>query len=257
MERASENQTVGDKHSEMAVSMQTEAANRKGVLFRICEIYPSIQGEGLLTGIASVFVRTSGCNLRCWFCDTPFASWQPEGDYKSVQQIIQQVLSHDVQHVVLTGGEPMIFPAIGQLTEAIRAVGRHLTIETAGTIWHPLECDLWSISPKLAGSAPKSAGAWQLAHHRRRHRLDVVRQMMQQAYQLKFVVDNLGEAMEVLQYLEQLGPYESNRVLLMPQGTTVEALDSQAHWLVPWCQKYGLTYCQRSHIYWFGNRRST
>lgn len=237
--------------------MQTEAANSKGALIRICEIYPSIQGEGLLSGTASVFVRTSGCNLRCWFCDTPFASWRPEGDYQSVEQIVQQVVNHTASHVVLTGGEPMIFSTVPRLTEAIRVQARHLTIETAGTIWQPLECDLWSISPKLVGSAPKSSGRWQAAHEQRRHRPDVVRQMMQQTYQLKFVVDDASDAEEVLLYLEQLGPYDSRRVLLMPQGTSVELLDKQAEWLEPWCKKYGLTYCQRSHIYWFGNRRGT
>jgi 7-carboxy-7-deazaguanine synthase len=237
--------------------MLTESLNRKGALFRICEIYQSIQGEGMLTGTASVFVRTSGCNLRCWFCDTPFSSWRPEGEYQSTEQIVQQVGSYAANHVVLTGGEPMIFSTIGQLTRAIRQKGRHLTIETAGTTWHSVECDLWSISPKLAGSAPKSAGSWQLAHQQRRHRPEVVRQMMRQAYQLKFVVDVRGEAEEVLQYLDLLGSYDAKRVLLMPQGTTVEDLDQRAEWLEPWCQKHGLTFCPRSHIYWFGNRRGT
>jgi 7-carboxy-7-deazaguanine synthase len=237
--------------------MQPEIANRKGALIRICEIYPSIQGEGLLSGTDSLFVRTSGCNLRCWFCDTPFSSWEPEGDYLSVEQIVQQIAAHQPKHVVLTGGEPMIFSSIDLLTSSIRALGSHVTIETAGTIWHPVECDLWSISPKLSGSAPKTDGTWQVAHHRRRHRPEVVRQMMQQMYQLKFVVDNEDEAQEVLRYLDELGNYESSRVLLMPQGTTVQQLDKQAQWLEPWCQKHGLTYCPRSHIYWFGNRRGT
>lgn len=237
--------------------MQTEAANRKGGPIRICEIYSSIQGEGLLSGTASVFVRTSGCNLRCWFCDTPFASWLPEGDYHSIDQIVQQVDGFGASHIVLTGGEPMIFGNVPQLAVALRGISRHLTIETAGTIWHPMECDLWSISPKLAGSAPKVAGSWHAAHQQRRQRMDVVRQMMQHPYQLKFVVDNPSEAEEVLRYLELLGPYDAGRVLLMPQGITVEQLEQQAQWLVPWCQRQGLTYCPRSHIYWFGNRRGT
>lgn len=237
--------------------MQTESANRKGALIRICEIYPSIQGEGLLTGTSSVFVRTSGCNLRCWFCDTPFASWRPEGEYLEIEPIIEQIRGHQSSHVVLTGGEPMIFSALPQLARAIRSLGLHLTIETAGTIWRSLECDLWSISPKLSGSLPKIAGSWPAVHQQRRDRPDIVRQMMQQPYQLKFVVDNRSEAEEVLQYVEQLGIYDPSRVLLMPQGTTVEFLDRQAQWLIPWCQQHGLTYCARSHIYWFGNRRGT
>lgn len=237
--------------------MQTDLANRKGAPIRICEIYPSIQGEGLLSGTPSLFVRTSGCNLRCWFCDTPFASWRPEGEHLSIGQIVRQVRNHDAKHVVLTGGEPMIYANIAELTDAIREDGSHLTIETAGTIWHSLECELWSISPKLAGSAPKTPGRWAQAHQSRRHRPDVVRQMMEQTYQLKFVVDNLAEAEEVLRYLQSLGAYDPSRVLLMPQGVTVEALDQQAQWLEPWCQQQGLTYCARSHIYWFGNRRGT
>ena len=237
--------------------MQTDSSNRKGATLRICEIYPSIQGEGLLSGTASTFVRTSGCNLRCWFCDTPFASWKPEGDYQSVDQIVEQVLGLEPKHVVLTGGEPMIFPAVTQLAEAIRSAGLHLTIETAGTIWHSLKCDLWSISPKLAGSAPTHSQAWKKAHDQRRQRIDVVQQMMQQPYQLKFVVNEPSEAAQVLEYLQMLDHFDPARVLLMPQGTTVEQLDQQAKWLVPWCQQHQLTYCPRSHIYWFGNRRGT
>ena len=54
----------------------------------ISEIFYSLQGEGELTGVPSVFVRTSGCNLRCTWCDTPYASWNPEGEQRSVEQIM-------------------------------------------------------------------------------------------------------------------------------------------------------------------------
>ena len=76
---------------------------------KIAEIYKSVQGEGLLTGTPSVFVRVSGCNLRCWFCDTPFASWAPEGSDIAIDEIVAQVEEWDCRHVVLTGGEPMLF----------------------------------------------------------------------------------------------------------------------------------------------------
>ncbi len=76
---------------------------------RIAEIYRSVQGEGLLTGVPSVFVRASGCNLRCWFCDTPYASWRPEGRDMSIDEIVAQVEEWDTRHVVVTGGEPMLF----------------------------------------------------------------------------------------------------------------------------------------------------
>ncbi len=60
---------------------------------RIAEIFRSLQGEGRLTGVESVFVRTSGCNLRCGFCDTPYASWSPEGEDLSVDEILERVKS--------------------------------------------------------------------------------------------------------------------------------------------------------------------
>ncbi len=225
---------------------------------RICEVYESLQGEGLLTGTPSTFVRTSGCNLRCWFCDTPFASWQPEGDYFTVEQVMEQISVLSPKHVVLTGGEPMIQSSVVDLARSVRDAGYHLTIETAGSVWQELECDLWSISPKLIRSAPPSdSGGWREAHDQRRHQPDVVRRMMRGDYQLKFVVDSLQDAEEVLAYLDDLGAYDRQRVLLMPQGIDVETLDQQARWLEPWCHEHDVRYCPRQHIYWYGNRRGT
>src|SRR2546430_9778479 len=100
----------------------------------ISEIYCSLQGEGLLTSTPSVFVRTSGCNLRCWFCDTPFTSWAPEGDDLSIDEIVDQVSRHNCEHVVLTGGEPMLHAELVPLTQRLRELGKHITIETAGTL---------------------------------------------------------------------------------------------------------------------------
>src|SRR5262245_8062758 len=121
---------------------------------RVAEIYRSIQGEGLLTGTESVFVRASGCNLRCWYCDTPFTSWSPEGDDLSVEEIVSRVLEYRCEHVVLTGGEPMLFAELIPLAAALRKAEKHITIETAGTLYLPVACDLMSISPKLANSTP-------------------------------------------------------------------------------------------------------
>jgi len=177
----------------------------------------------------------------------------------SLGQIMRQLSSLTPKHVVLTGGEPMIFPGVVQLAGQIRMAGYHLTVETAGTVWQELDCDLWSISPKLLGSAPpeSTSGKWHRLHHQRRHRPDVVQRMMQSEYQLKFVVNSHLEAEEVLEYLDQLPSFESQRVLLMPQGTDTETLDRQADWLAPWCRRHGLQFCPRQHIYWFGNRRGT
>ena len=129
---------------------------------RVSEIFYSVQGEGKLTGAPSVFVRASGCNLRCTWCDTPYASWNPEGEEASTDQILGEVLKHPTDYVVLTGGEPMLFKELVPLIGALKREGKHVTVETAGTLW--LEelsrgsIDLASISPKLSNSTPTEPG---------------------------------------------------------------------------------------------------
>src|SRR3954462_6680806 len=104
---------------------------------KLAELFHSIQGEGKLAGVPSVFVRASGCNLRCVWCDTPYASWNPEGENQSVADIVRQVEAFGARPVVLTGGEPMIMPEIEELCAVLKAKGHHLTIETAATVFKP------------------------------------------------------------------------------------------------------------------------
>src|SRR6478752_2748404 len=101
---------------------------------RLSELFYSLQGEGKLSGVPSVFVRASGCNLRCTWCDTPYASWEPEGENLSVEQIVARVGEYPSKHVVLTGGEPMIMPEIVPLCDALKQRDYHITMETAGTV---------------------------------------------------------------------------------------------------------------------------
>ena len=227
---------------------------------RIAEVYRSIQGEGLLTGTSSVFVRASGCNLRCWFCDTPFASWRPEGQDLSVDEIVAQVEEWDCRHVVITGGEPMLFAELVPLCERLRRSHRHVTIETAGTLYLPVSCNLMSISPKLSGSTPDAIDFpyWARRHERTRRRVDVVRRLLaENVSQLKFVVDKPYELEEVEAFLEQLPTMPHERVLIMPQGVTPEELDRHATWLRSECEIRGYKYCPRKQIEWFGVSRGT
>jgi 7-carboxy-7-deazaguanine synthase len=227
---------------------------------RIAEIYRSAQGEGLLTGTPSAFVRASGCNLRCGFCDTPYTSWAPEGDEIAVEEIARQVAALDCRHVVLTGGEPMIFAELVPLTERLRAAGLHLTIETAGTRYLPVACDLMSISPKLSNSTPPAERdpAWRRRHETARHAPDVVRRLLgEYEYQLKFVIDRPEDCDELEEYLRAFPEVDRRRVLLMPQGISVEELAQRAAWLEPLCAKRGVIYCPRRHIEWYGYARGT
>ncbi|HEY1066422.1 MAG TPA: 7-carboxy-7-deazaguanine synthase QueE, partial [Pirellulales bacterium] len=171
---------------------------------KVSEIFRSRQGEGLLTGVPSVFVRASGCNLRCWFCDTPYASWTPDGERLSLAAILAEVErlaapdavdvdggSEICRHVVVTGGEPMLFPETAALTAALRARGFHVTIETAGTVDQPVEADLMSISPKFAGSAPDQGEhpRWNAKHEARRFAPEVLTRLLNDyEHQLKFVI---------------------------------------------------------------------
>ncbi len=227
---------------------------------RIAEIYRSIQGEGLLTGVPSVFVRTSGCNLRCWFCDTPYASWRPEGHDMSIDEIVAQVEEWDTRHVVVTGGEPMLYAELIPLCDALQRIGRHVTIETAGTLYLPVACDLISISPKFASSAPPSDAepSWHRRHQRSRHRPDVIRRLLgEHQYQVKFVVDTRADLEDVALYMRGFPEIARERVLLMPQGTEQEELDARGRWLRPYCAAHGLIYCPRKQIEWFGPVRGT
>jgi len=220
---------------------------------KIAELFYSIQGEGSLVGVPAVFIRTSGCNLRCAWCDTPYASWQPEGADLTLGQIVDEVKVHPARHVVVTGGEPMIASEIVALTGRLRALGYHITIETAGTVFQPVDCDLMSISPKLANSTPN--GGWAAEHNRLRIQPDVLADLMARyQYQLKFVIQKPADLEEVRALIRALEA-DRSRVILMPEGTDRERLRERAVWLAEICKQEGFRFSPRLHVDLYGNRR--
>jgi len=222
---------------------------------RIAEIFYSIQGEGSLVGVPSVFVRTSGCNLRCSWCDTPYTSWNPEGEDWTVERILTEVGGYPARHVVVTGGEPMIAREIVELTRGLRARGVHITIETAGTVFAPVECDLMSISPKLANSTP--SGEWADRHERLRIQPVVLRRLMAgYEYQLKFVIARGGDVAEVRGLVETLGA-DAGKVILMPEGVEAAVLRERGVWLAEICKREGFRFSPRLQVELWGNRRGT
>jgi len=229
----------------------------------ISEIFYSIQGEGELTGIPSVFVRTSGCNLRCAWCDTPYASWNPEGGEMSVGRIVEEVSKYPARHCVLTGGEPMVARNIRDLAAALHAEGLHITIETAGTVAPDgIPCDLASISPKLSNSTPVAGSidaAWVERHERTRLQPEVLRQWIEgYHFQLKFVVSSAADLPEIEETIASIGleipPW---RILLMPEGTDDAALKSRQADVLAICRERGYRYCDRLQIHLFGNTKGT
>jgi len=227
----------------------------------INECFSSLQGEGTLAGVPSVFVRTSGCNLRCWFCDSYHTSWEPTHGQLSLNDIVAEVESHEeAEHVVLTGGEPFIHEQLVDLLERLDELGYHTTVETNGTIYRDAPIDLASISPKLASSTPtaekdpKGDGEWAERHEERRIDVDALANLVD-AYdsQLKFVVTGEDDLPEIEDLLERVRnatatTIPDSDVLLMPEGTTREQLDVSRNAVATLAMEYGYRYTTRLHV---------
>ncbi|MFQ5681642.1 MAG: 7-carboxy-7-deazaguanine synthase QueE [Candidatus Binatia bacterium] len=227
---------------------------------RTAEIFYSIQGEGQLAGVPSVFIRTSGCNLRCVWCDTPYTSWKPEGKEWKLKEILDEVKRYLSRQVVITGGEPLLAPNLEELTRRLKQKKYHITIETAATIFKPVVCDLISISPKLSNSTPwrREKGRFARMHEDRRLNLPVIQRFLDKyEYQLKFVVEDKRDFTEIKGILKRLKKVDPACVLIMAQGRTKKELRAKAPWIVELCKAYGFRYTPRFQIDLYGNRRRT
>jgi len=228
---------------------------------KLSELFYSIQGEGKLVGVPSVFVRASGCNLRCTWCDTPYASWEPEGADVSVAEIVARVVGFGARHAVLTGGEPMIMPEIVDLCDALKTRGMHITMETAATVHKEVKIDLASLSPKLSNSTPteREGGRFARAHEQLRINVPVIQRFIDTSpdFQLKFVVSSEADLAEIRTILDGLKGVRGEDVLLMPEGTDARTLDERAGWVSEVCKREGFRYCPRLHVTLYGNKRGT
>ena len=226
----------------------------------IAELFESIQGEGRYVGVASVFLRTSGCNLRCWFCDTPETSWLPRGQRLSLEDVTKSLLESDCDHAVLTGGEPFLVPELVPLTESLRAAGKVITIETAGTVFRPVQADLISLSPKLANSTPslERSERWHHRHEELRHQPAVIDRFIREYdYQIKFVLDHPSDIEDVLNWCQEFPSVTPDRVYLMAQAVEVDVLEMKNAWLNDLADQHGFQVSPRLHIELFGNTPGT
>ena len=265
----------------------------------ISEIFTSWQGEGSLTGTASVFVRVAGCHLRCVFCDTPYAWDVGGGEMWGVSALAEEIsrraenpcfpeVASDfppipqpvprISHVVITGGEPMLFPAVVPLCEMLKSQGLHITVETSASRFLPAACDLWSLSPKLANSVkfsscggvpdhpgltatpPQEGNTTPSAAPPPLHRRGISAEILENftrggAYQLKFVVDAPADISEILAFLERFPFLRRESVFLMPQGITREEIFQKEPWLRELAEKYGFQLSPRAHLFWFRETR--
>lgn len=121
-------------------------------MMKVNEIFYSLQGEGYHSGTPAVFVRFSGCNLRCPFCDTQ----HEEGIEMSEAEIVEAVKTYPASLVVVTGGEPAMQLTEG-LVDALHAAGKYVSVETNGTLPLPKNVDWITLSPKDIWVGPQAA----------------------------------------------------------------------------------------------------
>ncbi len=213
------------------------------------EIFYSIQGEGVLAGVASVFIRLSGCPLRCHWCDTKYAWDFAAGQDMSLNQISEKLSQYPTSHVVITGGEPMSAKEIDKLSQKLFADGNHVTIETAGFKFVPdLNCNLMSISPKLKNSTPADS---KIAANHEKERLNIpaIAQLMKAYnYQLKFVIDTEHDLQEIENIISDLGDVDIEKISLMPQACDLETYIDKAKIVAEICKKKGYRFSPRLQV---------
>ena len=258
----------------------------------IIESFISIQGEGLRTGRPTLFIRLSGCNLRCVFrnsagkvtscCDTPYASFEgsfTEGKYTDDDVIKMLTNNPQVKDVVITGGEPLLNQvSLGEFIKKLREVRDFtLTIETNGTIvpsdYLLEQVDLWSTSPKLASSTPtvkdgKKYGVTEAqCKYHNMHRINIIAlaTMLSEGHdcQLKFVYTGPECIEEINEISSEITDYQTNHnmdvvnvndyIMLMPEGITSKAIIGKSDEVVNVCIEHGWTYTSRMHILIWGN----
>jgi 7-carboxy-7-deazaguanine synthase len=246
--------------NEGTVPTDAESAPDSEMALPINELFYSLQGEGKLAGMPTVFVRTSGCNLRCWFCDSYHTSWEPTHAWVNLDAIVGEIEEHDAEHVVLTGGEPMMHEASVDLLDRLGERGYHTTVETNGTIYRDTHIDLASISPKLASSTPtperdpKGDGDWAERHEERRIDMDALAQLVDEyESQLKFVVTGPEDMAEITDLVERVRTATStcvsdSDILLMPEGVTREDLEETRTMVAELAMEYGYRYTPRLHV---------
>ena len=179
----------------------------------------------------------------------------------SVSGVLKKISAWNFNHIVLTGGEPMIAPDLPELANALKKQGKHITIETAGTIPpNGIPCDLASISPKLSNSTPPVSRdpAWSKRHEATRLQPEVISEWIRKyPFQLKFVVSSENDLVEIKSLLLKLPKICMDRVLLMPEGIDTQTLASRSPWLVEICKREKFRFCPRLHIELFGHKRGT
>jgi 7-carboxy-7-deazaguanine synthase len=217
---------------------------------RVSEIFKSIQGEGIRAGRVSVFVRLAGCDLHCRWCDTPYALSKEQGEEMNLAEIMEQVENYACETVVVTGGEPLIWPETPTLLYKLKQQGKVVTLETNATQYRPVECDLVSISPKLANARSEKGAELSWLN------LEAIQSFIDNnKVQVKFVVETEPDVDEVEDILSQLRDIERREVLLMPQARTKQEYRQRAPQVAQMCIERNFGFSPRLQIELWGGQR--
>ncbi len=223
---------------------------------QINEIFYSLQGEGFNLGRPSIFIRLSGCPLRCRWCDTKYAWSDQSGTHLGVGDILQEIEKTPCKNIVITGGEPSINPHLPELTAALKQRHYRITIETAGIAYMPtVKCDLISISPKLSNSIPSDAES-AAVHNDSKLDLAIIRKLIDSyPYQLKFVVEAPEDLDEIQATIDEIKHVNPNRILLMPQAATRREFFEKAPMVAELCKQTNLTFSHRLQLLLWNGRK--
>jgi len=178
----------------------------------VCEIYPTIQGEGFLIGSPVTLVRFQGCNIYCSWCDTKYAIPFKEELALPIEEFLQKIANIGRKHILLTGGEPFAHPILAKICKVLIENGYFVQIETNGTLWQPefeslpREQFYISLSPKY------SVG------YRINPKFSIF------ADELKMVVDK-HLTTDVLLRKEFLPLIENKKLILQPEGNKKENIN--------------------------------
>ncbi len=180
----------------------------------------------------------------------------------SLDTILEKIKEFPAKHCVITGGEPMVAKGIVELCQRVQNLGKHITIETAGTVSPGnIACDLASISPKLSNSIPSEerAGLWQARHDKKRLKPDVLQEWVSHyEYQFKFVVTSANDLDEIKTLLREIKhPILPEKIMLMPEGVDSQTIRGRDQTLTEICKQEGYRYCNRLQIELFGDTRGT
>lgn len=208
---------------------------------QVSEIFFGIQGEGINLGLPAIFLRLSGCNLRCSFCDTTYSQDPLSGKKMAIPQIIKHIKKYPSKHLVITGGEPLL-----QQEELLKLLPKlknyFIEVETNGTI-SPLinkYVNQYNCSPKLKNSGQTS----------------ILKKFPKTKTYYKFVVDKKSDIKEIKAFIKK-HKIDKENVILMPQGTKKSEIEKRSKWLIEICKKENFRFTTRLHIILFNGKRKT